>query len=267
MAFTSGKLAAIDSIGCVQSWQLSKAVNLDRYAASCTGDGTNTSPGNADWTGQIVGVGVPPSNVYPGADVAFDGTADTNLHYTGNILIGELTINFPKEAGGYVNWTASFGMQGEPTKVTSAAPVDASRAGAVPAKALTLSLGGTPVAGLRTSSLIFRRPQTTYIDNGLTYRKNGNIECDLNFDVYNDDLEVAELQEGFEDVCSISCGVSNVWDFANMVIGGSSNFLIDRNANEIIGFSVAAQWTAVTGTTEGYIVLPLGVEYFGTAPV
>jgi len=268
MGVRHGKDAFVTGIPCISSWQVSEASNAQRYVASCGGDGSLVPEGNVDLTGSIAGVGwVPP--IPDGVDLSFRGVASnvigSLLSYTGTILIQESTLTIPVEAGGPPTWSANFGVQGELTKDAATGGADTTRSNAASGKwgKVLIGSGDTEVSGVRDITLTLRRPPATFINAGATSRRTGNLECDIAFNVYNDDKDVALYALNAIDEVKIVTNEAEdeFWWLSFIRFLQKSNFVVDRG--QLIGYQVTGQWSFVSGTTEGFITLPDGTDIIG----
>lgn len=270
MPVYSGKDAYVNGVPCVQSWNANPAVTAQRYSASCVAGATNTPAGITNWTGQIAGVGAQPPLFPDGVPMTFLGvinnTSGSLKSLNGSILIEQLTIDINKETYAPISWVATFGAQGALTEASTGA-ADSVVSDAPNGKDLIIEIAGTPLTQkLRTAQLVFRRPMTTYPDAGLTYREAGNLECDVNFSVYESSLEVAAYAPNALSLLDIFVDATDFWSLSKMRFLGKTGINFDRVGNNITGYTVNAQWNAVDGTTPGFILGPDGTYYYGEEP-
>lgn len=274
MGIYSGRDAYINGIPCIQSWQVAEAVTAQRYAASCVPGATAVPAGIVNWSGQLSGVGDFPEDAIPsGVDLAFQGVINNTIgslkSLTGNILVEQLTIDIDKSTYAPIKWTATFGVQGLLTEAASGA-TDSDVAMAPNGKDLSISIAGTPLTvSLTKAQIVLRRPSSTYVDGGATYRKSGNLEADLNFTVQDSSVAVAAYAKNAIALTKIMTSSARFWEFSKVRFLGKSNYTVDRTSNNILGYQVNGQWSAVEeGSSElGYINFNDGVSdnpIFGT---
>lgn len=261
----SGKDAYVgltSGVNCVQSWQATPSVTAQEYAASCAPGGTIVPAGIIDWKGQINGFGDYPVGVIPsGVDTSFQGvinnTAMSLKSLTGTILIEQLTIEIDKSTYAPIKWTATFGAQGNLTVAASGSadsgtPSDCSSAG------LTISIAGTPLTqSLTKAQIVLSKPHTTYVDVGFTKRKAGNMKCTLNFGVQEASLAVAAYAPNSMGIVRITTNVAGdrYWEFDAVRFLGKSNFTVDRQSTNILGYQVNGQWSFIDDSQAlGYIM-------------
>lgn len=270
MPVYSGKDAYVNGVACTQSWQANPAVTSQRYSASCVAGATNSPPGITNWTGQITGVGAQPALFPTGVAMTFLGvinnTGGSLKSLNGSVLIEQLTIDINKETYAPISWVATFGAQGAMTEAATGA-TDATISEAPNGKDLVIEVAGTPLTqNLRTAQLVFRRPMTTYPSAGLTYRSASNLECDLNFSVYESSLEIAAYAPNSLSLVDIFVDGTDFWSISKARFLGKTGINFDRTSNNITGYTVNAQWNAVEGTTPGFIMGPDGTYYYGEEP-
>jgi hypothetical protein len=273
----SGKYGYIDGIACLQSWQFNKQASVSRYAASCTPGGSATAAGNIDVTGSMAGIGYLPP-LPSETDMAFVGVASAAvgevLNYEGDVLVYETVLNFPKAQGGVINWSANWGAQGDLVKSTSTAYSDDTREPGPPASKLKISIEGTPdsdswsdVADVQAATLTFRMPPVTSVEGGFVYREAGNLECDLSFEVNNDDEEVALYALNAIKRVRVYVTDSLFYMLDAVQFGAHSNFRVVRGPTpQMIGYTVNGMWTALRSRTPaalGEILLPGGSQFYG----
>jgi hypothetical protein len=274
---TTGKHAYVDGIPCVTSWGVNITNTAARHAASCVPDATAVVEGNLDWGGgTITGIGYNPAAMPTGTAIPFLGIVnrtgvDAGQALEGDILIEELTINIPVNAGTNINWAATFGVQGELLAVDDAADADALDATfsqGASAKDGKISIddgsGFSVRPGVQNITLVFRRPHATYVENGLTLRQAGNLEAEVSYDVVSDEFLYDYDAPNATNLLRAYVTSLLFWEFDNIVFGGRSNFTINRQDNSLVGYSVNGLWTAVTGSTQGHINKPGGSFLYGS---
>lgn len=269
MATKSGRHAYVNGVPCTQSWSASKSVASQRYSSSCVAGATNVPPGVINWSGQIAGVGAQPPLFPDGNPMAFQGVIDNTvgdlLSLNGSILIEQLTIDINKETYAPISWVATFGAQGAMTEAATGA-VDSVVSEALNGKDLAIEINSTAITqGLRTCQLVFRRPSTSYVQAGLTYRDSGNLECDINFSLYERSLEIAAYEANALAQVDVYVSGSEYWSFEKIRFGSKSGISFDRSSNNILGYTVNGMWNAVDGTTQGEIIGPDETYYYGSA--
>lgn len=266
MGIHSGRDAYVDGVPCVQSWQATEATTHQRHSSSCVAGGTNTPPGIKNWSGQLAGLGAFPEAVLPtGVDFAFQGvinnTGGSLKSLTGTALFEQLTIDINKETYAPISWVATFGVQGLLAEAASGA-ADSVVSEAPNGKDLAISIGGVSLTQkLRTAQIVLRRPLTTWVDAGATYRKAGNLEADINFALYEESVEVAAYAANALARVQIFTTATAYWDFSKIRFLGKVNFVVDRASHNILGYTVPGQWNGVEGTTPGYIAYFNGTDY------
>jgi len=273
----TGKYAYVDGVPCTVSWGFTQANSMSRYSASCSPDGTVAVEGNIDQTGTISGMGWLPF-LPQEDDFAFIGVASAKaaeiINYEGDIKVIESTLNIPVAAGGPITWTSTFGVQGRLTKTTTPAYVDDTRDPAPSAKnglvkIETAPAVWTPVEFLQNISITFRRPANTLVEAGETFRETGNLEVDLNFEVKNDDFEVAMYQSNVIARVRVFVTATLFYEFDAFVFKDKTNYTVTRVGGELIGYTVNAFWTALRAQVTpvlGYIKKPDDTYLYGVAP-
>lgn len=276
MSRRSGKYAYVDGYGCVGAWSVNKRSTVSRYSASCTPGGSATTDGNVNWAGTMEGFGyLPPLPIED--DVPFIGVASAKvgevINYEGDIKIIDSTLTIPVAAGTPISWSSNFGVQGELTKSTSPAYVDDTREPTASAKFGKISIEDvldtntfTDVDNVQNIVLTFRRPAVESVDDGLTYRDSGNLEVDINFQVDNDDLEVALYEVNAVKRLRAYVTDTLFYMFDSIQFSEHSNYRVQRNPPAIIGYQVNGMWTALRERTPaalGQILLPGGDELYG----
>jgi hypothetical protein len=271
MSIITGRDGYVNGVGCTTSWMVNRSAAISRYAASCSGYGTNVNRGNLNVTGSMSGIGGNPL-VTPGTTVAFKGVIDntfgSNKVLDGSIYIQSLSLQMPKESGGNLTWTANFGVQGDLTEGTTGA-ADSTyilHEGASQITDAVLYDGGTPytIPGFRQANFTINAPEKTYIINGLTHRLAGNLEADISIDVYDDDYNNAKFAPNVVDKLSLYVDASTFWLFEWIRFGDVSNFTVDRAGQAVVSYTINGMWTAANGGVEGSIVRPGGAFLFGS---
>lgn len=271
MSRRSGKYSYVDGMSCIGSWNVSQGSSASRYAASCAPGGTVATDGNENWSGSINGYGyLPPmptedSIPFIGVVSAQDGQI---VNEEGEILITDSTITIPVNAGGPITWTANFGVQGELTKTTAEAYIDMSREPGPSAKLGKISIESvlasntfTDIDDVQNIVLTFRRPAVESVNDGLTYRESGNLECDLNFQVDSDDLHVAIYAVGANRRVRVYVTDTLFYLLDAIKFTEKSNFQVQRDPLAMVGYQVNGMWSALIPRTPaalGQILLPGG---------
>lgn len=262
----SGKDAYVGSLSCITRWGMSIQANGSRYQASCTGGATISGEGNTDVTGTIEGVGLgfpfPDGTDLAAVFVTSNQSGDL-LSYSGNIRINQVQVTFPVAAADPIRWTANWGAQGTLTKSTAVGGADASVSVPPTAKLITAEYGGTAVDALQALTVTFRRPEGTYIISGSTQRQNGGLEADVSFELLTKDIEAYTINS--EDTFEVLNDGTVVVDFSSVRLKSLTNYQVDRETGDVIGYTVNGEFNAVTGTTLGYIQQN-GSDVFGTKP-
>lgn len=272
----TGKDGYVNGVPCLSAWGISRQTTATRYAASCTMEGTNVTKGNINVTGQMSGIGGNPAITW-GADMAFkgvvDGSVGTPATVEGNIRVSELTINIPKEAGTEITWEASFGFQGDVTEGTTqytdstltehlGATIAADATFGPPPEPYTFAA----IPGFRSAKLTIRRPEKTYVQNGVTYRLNGNFEAEATVEVFSDDVKPTNDLNMLGKL-RLYIDATNFWEFNYMRISEFSGFVVNRATQDLIGYSINYMWSAVggdAGATAGRIKTPGGTYLVGS---
>lgn len=272
----SGKYAYVNGLSCITGWSATGATSASRYSASCTPDGSAMSEGNENWTGSIQGVGY--DALFPEEDdFSFIGVASAKsgeiVNYGGLVLVETTTIQIPVAQGGPITWEASFGVQGELSKTTTPAYLDATRDHAPTAKAGGVRIESTPDSGTWTAlddiqniTMTFRRPAVVSVDDGFTYREAGNLEADLTFAINTDDMAVALYDLNAVKRVRVYVTATLFFEFDAIMFTGLSDFRVVRGPQpQMIGYTVNGMWTASreTSATLGQILLPGGAELYG----
>ena len=270
MAIYSGKDAYVNNVPCTQNWSANPGVAHQRYSSSCVPGGTNAPPGVINWTGQMAGVGAQPPVFPTGVDLAFQGVMNNTVgslrSLTGTILIEQLTIDINKEAYAPISWVATFGGQGALAQAASGA-ADATVSEAPNGKDLAIKIATVAITSdLRTAQLVFRRPHTTYVLGGVTYRVAGNLECDINFAVHESSLEIAAFAPNALSLLEVFVTASTAWKMQKIRFGPKSGFVVDRVSHAIQGYTVNGMWNGAETGALGYILGPDATAYYGVAP-
>jgi hypothetical protein len=267
----SGRDAYVNGVPCTQSWGFNRTGSPTRYAASCTGSGTGVTKGNINEAGTMAGIGGNPP-VTPGQTVAFRGIADNTVGdavaYAGNILITSLEIDCDKQAGTPINWTANFGVQGEltPDTVGAADTTWAEHLGASVVADAQVYNGAAYVAFdlFRHWHLAIRAPEKTYVQNGLTYRKPGNLEADVSIDVFNRSLRNAIYDPNVIEKVRLYIDATTFWLVEWVRFTELTGIIFNRGTQDIVGYTINGQWSAVKGTAAGHIDRPDLTHLWGT---
>lgn len=262
----SGKDAYINDVPCLINWQVTPAVTAERWSASCTPGATNVGLGIQNWAGQASGKGAFPVLLPDGTDVTFQGVVNNDagegalLSLNGTIKVEQLTIDINRETNAAVAWQATFGFQGIPTEAASGAADDTFADMTYP-NAFDILVGGSTIASaslkIRTGQIVLRRPASTYIIDGATFRKASNLEADLSFSVFNSSLKVAAIAPNVLDEVIFSLTATQRWRFNKVRILGKSNYQVDRGSSAIIGYTVNAQWNSADDGEQGAIAYTL----------
>jgi hypothetical protein len=271
----SGKYSYVDGFPCTQGWQASAISSVQRYSASCSPGGTSAVEGVVNWSGSISGVGyLPPMPT--GDDIPFIGVASAaaahKVNYEGTIQITETVIRIPVSSGNVITWTSNFGVQGELTKTTATAYSDDTREAGASGKNGEIRVESvldadtfTAVDEVQDITLTFRRPAVESTSSGLIYRDAGNLEADISFQVNSDDLENAlHLPNNFNRVRAYVTP-SLFYMFDSILWSGLSNFQVQRDPLQIVGYQVNGMWTALRERSPaalGEILLPGGDEFY-----
>jgi hypothetical protein len=264
----SGRYAYVNGLSCTQSWQFNQTVAQQRYAASCVPDATNVPEGPTDWTGQATGLGGQPAIFPDGDDFTFLGVIDGKigqlLSLNGDVLCESLTIDINKEDGSSIKWTATLGAQGDMAEAATAA-TDSVVSGGQSGVDLDVKIDDVSVSGVRSAQMVFRRPVTTALDAGLTYRSAGNFEADINFAVYNKSQEVAAYAPNALEIVKIYITPTTFWEFKKIRFGSKSGFVVDRASNNVLGYTVNGMFNGAEDDDLGHIIGPDLTQYFPTA--
>lgn len=267
-----GRDGYVNGIPCITSWMASKTAAVQSYQASCTGRGTGQTKGVINEIGTISGIGGNPP-ITPGTEFTFKGVIGNDvgaaLVLDGTVLPTSLTINLPKETGGLINWTANFGVQGQLAEgnVGAEDATYAAHDGANWAADPVVDNSGVPytIPGFRDASFTIDCPEATYMLNNLTYRKPGNLAASISMNCYNDDYIDAKIAPNILDKLKIFVDPTQFWLFEWVRFNGISNFTVDRATQAIIGYSITANWSAMSAANvEGSIVRPDGTFMFGS---
>lgn len=272
----TGKDGYVNGIPCISRWGINRQTSASRYAASCTlNGGTAVTDGNINVTGMMSGIGGDPPLVW-GADMAFAGAVDAfgsggsdPIAFEGDIRINELTITIPKEAGTEITWEAAFGVQGD-VEATDTSYIDATnnehRGAAIAANAMfgpAAPYTYAEIDGFRGARLTIRRPEKTFVLNGLTYRDSGNFEAEAVVDVYSDNILAAQNALNQVGKLKLFIDATTHWEFNYMKISELSGFVMNRATQDLVGYSINYMWTAVNTTTAGHIKRPNGTMLIG----
>lgn len=269
MTVISGKDGYVNGVPCTTSWSVSQVAAIQAYAASCTDGGTGVVEGNINWTGTMAGLGPNPP-VIPGQEFTFRGIADATIGSViaieGTVLIENVSIQFPVQGGGPIVWTATFGAQGLMTSSVTGAADNTSQL-AVSAKDAEVEIDPATTAqiieNVQSIALAFSASSVTYVNDGVTYRKSGNLSANLSFDVLNGDLFVAGYQPNERHEVHVNIGDGTFWEIDEVVFGGLSNFNVNVATRAIVGYSVSGQWSAVTDADlKGKLTMPDGTVWF-----
>lgn len=265
MSIFSGRAAYVNGVPCTQSWQASMATTHQRYSASCVAGATDTPPGIINWTGQVAGVGAQPPVFPDGEDFTFQGVmrdAAPLRSLNGTILFEQLTIDINKATNAAISWVATWGAQGALAQAATSA-ADAVVSEAENGKDLVIEIASVALTqNIQSCQLVFRRPHTTYVQGGLTYRKAGNLECDVNFAVLDDDLEVAAYAANALSQMDVFVDATHFWSLSKIRFGSKTNLNVDRTTHNILGYTVNGMWSGVEGDQLGFIDGPDGTRYW-----
>jgi len=272
----TGKYAYVDGVPCVAMWSSSQTASLSSYQASCAPGGTVVLEGNIGETGNIKGYGYIPL-MPDDDDIPFIGVASAKpteiVNYEGVVIIYETTLSIPVKSGAAISWTANWGAQGILEKNTTPQHVDPTREPSASGKWGKIAIEGTPdsdtwtdVDAVQDITLTWRRPITETAEDGLIYREAGNLESTISFSVESDNREVALYALNATRRVRVYVTATLFFEFDAIIFGDKSNFVVDRESNQMISYTVNGQWTALRERTPaalGEILLPDGSTYYG----
>jgi hypothetical protein len=261
----SGKDAYVSGLSCVDGWSLTEAIAQTRYGASCIPGAMNMPKGVVNWTGNMTGIGSYPEDVLPVVTpLTFKGVTNNDagegdlLSVDGSILFEQLTLTANKETGEAINWEATFGMNGIPTESTTGA-ADATIANPDFSTDADVRIGGVTIetasVALKKWTLILRRPHATYVKGSSLYRKIGNLEADISFDISSPKLFNAAWVSNTLAVVRLYTSATAYWELSKIRWGARSGFSVTRKANAppVIGYTVNGAWNAADAGVLGYI--------------
>lgn len=264
----SGKDAFVNGLACVDSWSLTEAIQQTRYGASCVPGATNMPKGFANWTGSATGIGAYPSavvsNIKTPAPFTFQGVTNNDagegdlLSVDGAGYFEQLTITADKTNGDPISWEASLGLNGVPTESTTGA-ADATLASPEYGIDADVKIAGATIETISCEVkkwvLMLRRPLATRPKGGSTYRKPGNLEADVTFDVSSPKIFNAAYPSNALVVIRLYTSATAYWELAKVRIGARSGFSVNRKANPpaIVGYTVNAAWNAADAGVAGWI--------------
>jgi len=267
----TGRDGYVNGIPCIQSWGFNRTAATSRYAASCTDRGTGVTKGNINETGAMAGIGGNPS-VTPGNNITFKGVADNtvsdNIAYDGTVLVTGLHMECDQQAGGLITWSSTLGVQGSIVKGTvGAADATFSEAqGASIVHAPEIYDGATWVAvdGFKKWSFDINALEKTYVQNGATLRKGGNLEAQISIDVFARNMDIALYQPNVLQKVRLYIDATTFWLFEWIRFGELTGLTVNRGTQDLLGYTINGMWSSVSGTNLGHITRPNGVNLFGT---
>lgn len=266
----TGKYGYVNGIPCVQTWGYNRTAEQEVYSASCTDFGTGVTSGVINESGIITGVGGNPP-IVPGQELAFKGVADNTPGsaeaYDGTILILGLTIGASKETGSNITWSAPFGVQGQLTPgVVGAADATfaLSEGAAAIADAQLFDAGANYVIpGFRAWEFTVNCPEKLFTINGLRHRRAGNMQATIGIDVFNSELRNVKYAANAIDKVKLFIDATNFWLFEWVRFSEQTGYTVNRGTQDLIGYRINGNWTAVSAGALGHITKPTGGHLFG----
>lgn len=176
MALYNGRLAALDGIGQVASWQITETAEEHKAINSATKGGTDRVFGDKDTTGSITCIGtVPP--LLPGEVFDFEGyisSTDGTVGGDGMIFAVEamctqLVVVWDYSTNAIVQYTMQFGGMGEFTIASGTVIVDASTNCKVKSRTCTMVYGSGPTELCPTRTTV-----TLTMTNAVTVRSDAS---------------------------------------------------------------------------------------------
>ncbi len=184
----AGSLANVS--GC-RAWQLGRKARPQTFVDSGTGGGTGRRSGNADWSGTIDCNGAVPAYL-PGDDLPFCGSLDGSTGVSGDAIVDQVAITWDLAAAKVIQHTIAISGNGPLSEGTAAA---GSAGVALPQHSKDLQVlladpGGstwTPLAHVQQATLTLRAANVAYVENGIVYRRRGNLDWSLAVPLLIDD--------------------------------------------------------------------------------
>jgi hypothetical protein len=217
--------------------------------------------------------GSPPVTIIPGTAIAFKGIADNapgNIEaYNGTIMPLSLTMSASKESGGNITWSVPFGVMGELTYDAAVGAADSSytlHSGSA-AIADAAIIGGVPdpypIPGFRSWTFTISASEKLYTVNGFRHRVTGNLTATISIDVFNSTLRNVKYDPNVLGKVKLFIDATTGWVFEWVKFRELTNYIINRETQEIIGYTINGSWTSVNSTL-GHITRPSGTHLFGT---
>jgi hypothetical protein len=262
----AGSLANVP--GC-RAWEIGRKAQPQTFVDSGTGGGTGRRSGNADWSGTIDCNGAIPAYL-PGDDLPFCGSLDGSTGVSGDALVDQVAITWDLAAAKVVQHTIALSGNGPLAEGPAAA---GSMAVALPQHSKDLQVllanpGGstwTPLAHVQKATLTLRAANVSYVENGIVYRRSGNLDWSLAVPLLIDSqgpgaLPALSAVQGIQ----LFVDATNYWELLWAIFGQRTNLKVDIETKAMIGCTLNASMAAVAtiagSDALGSITLPGGTS-------
>jgi len=277
MSVLSGKLGAVNAVDTVRSWRISTSAALQAFIASNTNGMSGQAEGNVDWVGQYAAYGHTPLKM-PGDTFTFTGSCDGAKGCFGPAIVDSAEVVIDIETGAVIAHTVNFSGTGALT--LGAAVVADSEVPAifssiqrkVEMSAIAGAVAYTELAHIRTVTLRFSAANTAYVDSstsGHVSREAGNLTVGLSLSVYEASGDLANLAAVLPNTWKkvrVYVTATEYWEFNACVFENATDFVIDREAATICGFTIGARFSGIyndgTGLVIGSIVDPAESQWW-----
>ena len=273
MPVKSGKFAAVNGISTMRQWQLNDTSTPKAFVASNTQGGTGRKKGNTDWTGSLGAYGGSPAHM-PNDTFDFKGfTAPTDgangPTYKGNVMVDQVAIQWNWENADIISHTLQFGSNGPLTEDVEAPTTDgtAPNVPAIIGQEVSIGTddsGPAVILNVKSAALTIKAAVKTYVNSstdGVVQRVPGNIDWDATVVVDECDFSEMPFTIGDDVLIRLPAGGDLYWELKWGIVSGFQNLQVDRESNNIIGFTMHFEMNGFSDEDEsvGHILLP-GVE-------
>lgn len=266
MSVLCGLLGAIDKVDTVRNWRVTTNAALQSFVASNTDGMVGNLAGNKDWNGQYSAYGHTPVKM-PGEAFAFLGSCDGVKGVSGTAIVDSTEISIDIETGSVISHVVNFSGNGALSVGVAAEITDeedpaiySSIARKVMLAAVTSEAEFSELGHVRTVVLRFAATNTSYVDSGsagIVKRCKGNYSVGLSFNLYEESSDCAIVENLLPNTwCKVRVYVSvtEYWEFVSCIVENVSDFIIDREAAAICGFTCNLRFSGVYNDGTGVVV-------------
>lgn len=281
MSVISGKSGQVSVDGlagaaCIRDWSVSHdSVDLP-YVCSVTRGGTGRVVANDGWSGSFKGYGHTPP-VKPGDSISFGGVITGANALEGAAIVEDVTITIDIEAGGIIEYEATFVSNGALT-YTAASAITAPTSFPDPpsakgCKAQVATPAASPsfsaITDVRKMVLKMMMPAEEYVSSetaGVKKHVATNFDAEVTIDAYYSDPSSAVLPKpNSTRHVRLFVDATTYWDIKWIMFQGFSTE-VDRESGAIVGCTLKGKlngFTNISATpTGGWIKNPAGTAWW-----